>query len=116
LIELIDGDWFFIDPLSFGGVKMNKFERELVTLINRHCMENDSDTPDYMLAEYIVKCLEAFNQTVKRRERWYGRDPIPITFIDPADNPIEKIEFDFNAGNVTITDLAGNPKPKEVLK
>ena len=66
---------------------MNKFERELVTLINRHCMENDSDTPDYMLAEYIVKCLEAFNQTVKRRERWYGRGTKPLTFTDPADNP-----------------------------
>ena len=40
------------------------FEKELENLINIHSMENDSDTPDFILAEYLRKCLAAFNVAV----------------------------------------------------
>jgi len=50
------------------------FEKELQQLINRHSKENGSDTPDFMLAEYLNGCLENFNRTVKAREKWYGRE------------------------------------------
>lgn len=52
---------------------MNSFERDLTALINRYSMENGSDTPDFILAEYMNYCLMAFNQAVMRREEWYGR-------------------------------------------
>lgn len=54
------------------------FETELESLINRHCIENESNTPDFVLALYIRGCLDAFNQAVKQRELWYGRDPRPV--------------------------------------
>ena len=41
--------------------------------INRHSRENASDTPDFILAEYLVACLDAFDQAVRQREKWYGR-------------------------------------------
>jgi hypothetical protein len=50
---------------------MNTFQEELVSLINRYCMENGSNTPDFLLAEYLVGCLEVFNDTVRKREKWY---------------------------------------------
>lgn len=50
------------------------FEKELEELLNRHSAENGSNTPDFILAEYIQHCLFAFNSCVNRRETWYGRD------------------------------------------
>ena len=49
------------------------FHEELQQLINRHSMENGSDTPDFLLAEYLASCLVVFDQYVNRREQWYGR-------------------------------------------
>ncbi len=54
---------------------MAGFESELVSLINRESLENVSNTPDWILAEFLVKCLHALNDAVEQRERWYGRDP-----------------------------------------
>ena len=50
------------------------FQKRLEELINSCSMENGSDTPDFILAEYLRKCLQAFDDTVLARERWYGRD------------------------------------------
>lgn len=51
------------------------FRRELAALLNSHSMENGSDTPDYILAEFLLHALVAFNETVRTRETWYGRTP-----------------------------------------
>ena len=52
---------------------MAKFKDELNRLINRHSRENGSNTPDFILAEYMNTCLKAFNKSVNKREAWYGR-------------------------------------------
>ena len=44
---------------------MKDFEKDLSDLINAHSLENASDTPDFILAEYLVACLEAFNHSAK---------------------------------------------------
>lgn len=49
------------------------FADELRALCNRYSAENGSDTPDFILAEFLVDCLTAFDRTVRHRERWYGR-------------------------------------------
>ena len=65
-----------------------EFQKELRDLINRYSMESGSDTPDYILAEYLMGCLEVFNKTVKARESWYGRGGIGRTGGDgEAPNP-----------------------------
>lgn len=43
--------------------------------INCNNAENGSNTPDFMLAEFLTDCLAAFDRAVVARERWYGRDP-----------------------------------------
>lgn len=45
---------------------------DIATALNRHCAENGSNTPDWILAEYLVGCLERFDMASRRRERWYG--------------------------------------------
>lgn len=49
-------------------------ERELASLLNRFSAENGSNTPDFLLAEYLLGCLELFNQTTQSRAKWYGED------------------------------------------
>lgn len=49
------------------------FEQQLKWLINKCCKENASNTPDFILAEYLDNCLDIFNDAVIRRELWYGR-------------------------------------------
>jgi hypothetical protein len=43
-------------------------------VINETGAENLSNTPDFILAEYLVNCLEAFNQTSNQRSAWYDRE------------------------------------------
>jgi hypothetical protein len=52
---------------------LSEFEKELEALLNRYSKENESDTPDYVLAHYIKYSLKAFDQAVNLREEWYGR-------------------------------------------
>lgn len=54
-------------------LKNEAFEADLSAIINRHSMENGSNTPDFILAKYLRYCLEAFNDTSLAREGWYGR-------------------------------------------
>lgn len=51
---------------------MDKFEKELTELINKHSLENDSDTPDFILAKYLVWCLRGYNGAIKERGHWYS--------------------------------------------
>lgn len=55
-----------------GGVR-ESFRTELEHLINSHSMENGSDTPDFILAEYLADCLDAFDKALQHREAWYNR-------------------------------------------
>ena len=50
----------------------SKFEKELISLISRYSQENVSETPDFVLAEYIMGCMKVYEQTVKRRDEWFG--------------------------------------------
>ena len=50
------------------------FRKELEEVINRHSMENGSNTPDFILAEYLDDCLQNFDKTSRAREKWYGKE------------------------------------------
>lgn len=59
---------------------------EIAAAINRHSVESNSNTPDFILAEYLTGCLSAFDQAVTARERWYGNPgpELPLTPDIPA--------------------------------
>lgn len=52
--------------------QVSNFEKELTSLINRHCMENSSDTPDFILARHLMLSLEGFNAVTRMRDKWWG--------------------------------------------
>ena len=49
------------------------FRKDLETLINQHSRENASNTPDFILAEFLWGCLCQFDSAVIERTKWYGR-------------------------------------------
>ena len=56
---------------------MSEFQNELTALIDRHSLENGSETPDFILAEYLQRCIWAWEAATNMRERWYGRRVSP---------------------------------------
>ena len=51
--------------------------RDLASALNRHSAENASNTPDFILADLLRGCLDAFNKAVTARSKWYGREDEP---------------------------------------
>lgn len=52
---------------------MNNLENELTALLNRYSAENGSNTPDFILAKFLLGCLQAWDRATEDREIWYGR-------------------------------------------
>jgi len=57
MIELKRLDYTILNEIVS---KDTLFKRELTQLINKYSKDNDSNTPDYILAEYLINCLNAF--------------------------------------------------------
>ena len=55
--------------------KRSELRNELSAVLNRFSMENGSNTPDFLLADYLCDCLATWESTVEKREKWYGRGP-----------------------------------------
>ena len=47
------------------------FRAELRSLLNRYSMENESNTPDFILADYLVDCLASWDRATERRIEWF---------------------------------------------
>ncbi len=60
-----------------GYLEMSTLEQEITLVLNANSAENGSNTPDHILAHYMLTCLAAFNIAVQRRDEWYGRNPHP---------------------------------------
>ncbi len=65
------------------------FKKELEQLINKHSLENNSNTPDFILAEYLWGCLLTYESIINRRNNWYSdiRDSITEISIDINTKP-----------------------------
>jgi hypothetical protein len=49
--------------------KKQQFIKEVATTINCLSLENNSDTPDFVIAEYLWNCLQTWNDAVRAREQ-----------------------------------------------
>jgi len=55
---------------------------EIMSAINCASRENVSNTPDFILANYLLDCLTAFEKASNAREQWYG----PLVETKISDN------------------------------
>lgn len=76
----------------------------LASAISKHNAENGSNTPDFILAQYLSDCLDAFNKASKRREAWYGVNLSPGG-LSPKEQAINEIiaDADFDPVKVLLS-------------
>lgn len=55
-----------------------ELRKQIERAINSTSSENGSDTPDFILAEYLTNCLTAFDKATIAREKWYGRGNVSV--------------------------------------
>jgi hypothetical protein len=68
--------------VAFDTESRNGFEKDLEDLINKYNRESGSNTPDFILANYLIGCLATFNMAVTRRDEWYA--PPSKTELPPS--------------------------------
>ncbi|HMC00497.1 MAG TPA: hypothetical protein VKN14_05615 [Flavobacteriaceae bacterium] len=50
--------------------KRKQLVKDIAEALNKNCAENESDTPDFQLAEYMVSCLENYENITRGRDIW----------------------------------------------
>lgn len=74
-------------------MKAYAFRDKLQLLLNRYSMENGSNTPDFILAEYLDGCLKVFDAAVNLRDRWHNHpDPFQLALETPSPGPAQTEE------------------------
>ena len=59
-------------PTNFEVLPAGKtLTQQIEYLLNRASRENVSNTPDFILAQYLLDSLEAFEKATKRRSAWW---------------------------------------------
>lgn len=51
--------------------KRTAFRANLEELINQFSIENGSNTPDFLLADYLIACLDAYEKAKNESVRLY---------------------------------------------
>ena len=49
-----------------------QFGIELTALLNKYCRENQSGTPDFILAAHLISSLNNLDQSICTRRDWFG--------------------------------------------
>ena len=57
------------------------FRRALTKLLNHYNMESGADTPDFILSNYMLACLRAYDEATRGRDAFY-KAPDPEVSID----------------------------------
>ena len=70
---------------DMSTIERSTFRSELESVINCYSQENGSNTPDYLLANFLINCMMAFDTAVNARERWYSRTPGWRQEMQPVD-------------------------------
>lgn len=89
------------------------FREDLASCINRWSIENDSNTPDFLLADFVIDSMGALARAVEKREEWYGRSPRVIVpkGIDVSKYPLEPGKVIWRHPWVEPSDR-GEPQPE----
>ena len=50
-------------------------EYQIARTLNAYSKGKESDTPDYILAQYLIRCLEAWRYATIQRDAWFSFKP-----------------------------------------
>jgi hypothetical protein len=66
-------------------MEITEFEERLYHLINYYAIDSGTDTPDFILARYLSRCLDNYTETLKERDRWLNSGfKLPSVLKDKA--------------------------------
>ena len=65
-------DSFGVTDVKQAEYNRKEFSKKLVELVNAYSIENESNKPDFILANFMAHCLTAFETASIRREQWFG--------------------------------------------
>jgi hypothetical protein len=66
------------DPIPPTCSKHETLSSCLALVLNRFCQERQSNTPDYILAEYLIDCLSAYNKATVWVNKWNSSEGVPV--------------------------------------
>lgn len=69
-------------------IMQSDLRKAIEQTLNRFSAENGSNTPDFILAQYLIDCLGAWDKAVTAREKWYGREPKPVPPDQAPPSPV----------------------------
>ena len=49
--------------------KMSDFTKALENLLNKYSIDNDCNTNDFILAEYLILCIDNYKRTKEKNDR-----------------------------------------------
>ena len=52
---------------------MEEIEKEITEIFNKHGLDTITDTPDYILADYVMTSLYAYLKAKGNTEKWFGK-------------------------------------------
>jgi hypothetical protein len=53
----------------------NTFQEELRQALNKYGWDNSTNTPDYLLAGFLLGVLNSLNSLVRQRDKWWDFKP-----------------------------------------
>lgn len=62
-------------PVTIDGPRktsQRSLQDDLARVLNQHGEELQSDTPDFVLASYLVSCLDSFHQGIRKRDDYWN--------------------------------------------
>lgn len=91
-MAILSSIWVFVNnqwSVPINVPRETTFQRQLESLINMHSLENQSNTPDFLLAEYLLGCLKLWTTITVKRDTWRGDNEVYQEAI-PSDSVVEK--------------------------
>lgn len=67
-------NWGVVRSIDFGFTEKNvetDFKKELTSLLNRYSIDSDSNTADFILADFVIETLASYGSAVDRSNRWH---------------------------------------------
>jgi hypothetical protein len=69
---------------------MPNLTQELAEVLNRHSIDTQANTPDFVLAQYVVQCINAFAQARSHADGLKVKKEVPSVNEVQNHNPDKK--------------------------
>lgn len=76
---------------GFEGPFESAFSQELAALMNKYSGESISNTPDFLMRDFVCRAMQAANELISARDNWYGIKP-RVAYKNEQGNTV--VEFD----------------------